>query len=255
MHLPEIDKYSNLNSFFHSWDPRVKIISFSILIIVIALLPNITPAAIAFLMASVLLILSKIPVIFVLKQLRWVFFIIFFFLIVMPFTVPGDAMLRLGLLTASQKGFDLAVLIALRAVSMVIIIFPMFGTSEFHRSLKALQKLKVPNKIIQMIMFAYRYIFVFLEMLSRMLTAARARLFNRRTDMFTLRTIGNLTGMLFVRGYEKTERIYQAMQSRGYTGSLSIQDEFRLTGKDFAKAFLIIGMSVLLNITGICLCP
>ena len=248
MHLPEIDKYANLNSLFHSWDPRAKIVSFSILIMSIALLPDVPLAGIGLFMALLLLALSKIPVIFVLKRLRWVFFAIVFFLIVMPLTVPGEPGWKFGFITVSQKGFTLAVLIALRAVSIVIIVFPMLGTSEFHTSLKALERLRVPNKMIQMIMFTYRYIFVFMEMLRRMHTAADARLFTGKTDISTFRTLGNLTGMLLIRGYEKTDRIYQAMQSRGYTGSLPVENEFRLTGKDLAKASLVIGMAALLYI-------
>lgn len=251
MHLPEIDKYAHLNSFFHSWDPRVKIMSFSILMISIALIPNIPLAMTGFFIAIVFLFLSKIPIIFVVLQLRWVFFLILFFFIVMPFTVTGDAVLKFGIFVVSKKGLELAVLIALRAISIILILFPMFGTAEFHRSLKALQKLKVPSRIIQMLMFTYRYIFVFLEMLNRMSVATKTRLFDKKTDIHTLKTLGNITGMLFIRGYEKTERIYCAMQSRGYTGTLLVRNEFALSKKDVIKAFLIIGIAILLNLARI----
>jgi len=253
MHLPEIDKYAYLNSFFHSWDPRVKIISFSTLMISIALIPNVPLAAAGFFITLALLFLSKIPIKFVMLQLRWVFFLILFFFIVMPFTVPGDGILKFGIFVVSKKGIELAALIALRAISIILILFPMFGTVEFHRSLKALQTLKVPNKIIQMLMFTYRYIFVFLEILNRMSIATKTRLFDKKTDIFTLKTLGNITGMLFIRGYEKTERVYHAMQSRGYTGILLVQNGFKLNEKDFVKAFLIIGIAVLLNIDRICI--
>lgn len=250
MHLPEIDKYANLNSLLHSWDPRMKIISLSILIVSMAFISNIMLALTGFFVALVFLMLSKIPLKFVAKQLRGVFFLILFFFIVMPFTVPGDSIFRFGVFTISQKGLALAILIAVRSLSIILVLFPMFGTTEFHKSLKALQKLKVPTKMIQMLMFTYRYIFVFWEMLNRMSDAVKARLFYKKTDIFTLKTLGNLTGMLFVRGYEKTERIYQAMQSRGYTGSLLVQDDFELKEKDFAKAFLTISIAMLFIITG-----
>jgi len=214
----------------------------------IALIQNISLAITGFFIALALLFLSKIPIKFVILQLRWVFFLILFFFVVMPFTVSGDVVLKFGIFVFSKKGIELAGLIALRAISIILILFPMFGTAEFHRSLKALQKLKVPNRIIQMLMFTYRHIFVFLEMLNRMSVATKTRLFDKKTNIHTLKTLGNMTGMLFIRGYEKTERVYRAMQSRGYAGTLLVQNEFELNKKDFIKAFLIISIAILLNL-------
>ena len=248
MHLPEIDKYAGLDSLFHSWDPRVKIISFSILIVSIALLPNILLASLGFISAIIFVFVSRIPFSFVLKQLRWVMLFLLFFLVVMPLTVSGDEIAKIGFITISRKGLNLALLIALRALSISFIIFPMIGTTKFHRSLKALQKLKTPSKLVQIVMFTYRYIFVFMTEFARMFTAAKARLFKKKTDIFTLRIIGNLTGMLFIRGFERTQSVYAAMASRGYKGSLKILDDFKLCRKDFIKAFFIITLAVVLNL-------
>lgn len=249
MHLPEIDRYAHLKSIFHSWDPRVKLISFSFLVFSIALLPNTLSAFFGFILAVVLVFLSKIPFFFVLKQLRWVVFFVLFFFIILPLTVPGDRMIRLNFLVISYEGVKLSFLIALKAISICMIIFPMIGTMKFHQTLKALEKLKLPNKLIQMMMFTYRYIFVLLEELKRMSVAVKARLFRQRTDILTLRVTANLVGMLFIRGFERTQRVYNAMASRGYNGRLNTLDEFRLTKKDFLKAFVVITATVMLNFT------
>ena len=180
-------------------------------------------------------------------------FFALFFLIVMPLTVGGDDIIRFKLITVSRKGLNLALLITLRAVSISLLIFPMIGTTKFHKSLKALQKLKVPNKLVQMIMFTYRYIFVFMTEFKRMFMAAKARLFKKKTNIFTLKITSNLTGMLFIRGFERTQSVYNAMVSRGYKGSLRILDEFKLSGMDFIKAFLIVILAVILNLVGLIL--
>lgn len=250
MHLPEIDKYAHRRSAVHSWDPRVKLVSFSFLIFSLALLPGPFSASLGLVAAIILVIVSRIPFTFVLKQLRWVTVFILFFLVIMPLTVPGKRIVGAGPVTISEEGLRLSFLIALRAVSICMIIFPMFGTTEFHRSLKALGKLKLPEKLIQLIMFTYRYIFVLLEELRRMSTAARARLFKKGTNVHTLKVAGNLTGMLFIRGFERTEHIYNAMASRGYKGKLKNQDEFRLAKSDFLKAFCVITLALALNIIG-----
>jgi len=159
----------------------------------------------------------------------------------MPMTVDGE------------KGLRLALLIALRAISICLLMFPMVGTTEFHKSLKALQKLKIPNKLIQMIMFTYRYIFVFIGEMERMFTAAKARLFRKKTNIFTLKIIGNLIGMLFIRAFERAQRIYNAMASRGYKGNIKTLDEFKLCKKDFIKAFFILISAISLNLASLIL--
>ncbi|MFH1507191.1 MAG: cobalt ECF transporter T component CbiQ [Candidatus Omnitrophota bacterium] len=250
MHLPEIDKYSYLKSVFHSWDPRLKLISFSLLILSIALISDILPACAGFILAIIFVLLSRIPVYFVLRNLKWVVFFALTFFIIIPLTVPGEILIRVGFLNISRQGIRLAFLIALRAISICMLIFPMIGTMRFHVTLKALSRLGIPDKLIQMIMFTYRYIFVFIEEVRRLLIASQARLFRKRTNVFTLRITGNLIGMLFIRGFERTQCVYNAMASRGYKGNLQILDEFKRSGWDFVKACLIMTAAIMLSLTG-----
>jgi len=248
MHLPEIDKYADLRSMFHSWDPRIKIVSLTALIISIALLPSIPLALGGLITAVIFVLLSRIPPIFVLKQLRWVMVFILFFLIIMPITLNGDDAVKFHGITVSWEGLRLALLIALRAIGICLLIFPMIGTTKFHESIKALYKLKLPNVLIQMVMFTYRYSFILIEELSKMFTAAGARRFKRKTNITTLRTTGNLLGMLFVRGFERTESVYNAMASRGYRGALKTLDEFKICGKDLMKAIIVGAIAILLHL-------
>lgn len=251
MHLPEIDKYAHISSPFHSWDPRIKLISLSLLIFSIVLNHSLIIASFALLLAIILVFLSKIPFSFVLIHLRWVLLFCLFFFIIMPLTVPGDEIIRLNFVSISWEGTKYASLITLRAISAVLLIFPMLGTMRFDATIKALQRLKVPNKFIQMIMFTYRYIFVFMEETRRMFIAANARVFKKRTNIRTLKIISNLIGMLFIHSFERTQNIYNSMVSRGYTGYLkTLDDDFRLCGKDFLKGFFIVAIALILTITG-----
>ena len=100
-----------------------------------------------------------------------------------------------------------------------------------------------------MVMFTYRYISVLLGESGAMATAAKARLFKKRTNIHTLKITGNLIGMLLIQGFERTQRIYNAMTSRGYKETLRTQDEFKLLRRDFFKAFLVIAVAIVLNLT------
>jgi cobalt/nickel transport system permease protein len=250
MHLPEIDKYAHLNSPLHSWDPRVKIISLLCLVLSIVLVNNLFLAGLGLLLAVALVILSRIPLRFVFLHLRWVILFVLLFFIIMPLTVSGDEIVRFHFFSISRRGLEMASLIGLRALSAVLLIFPMIGTMRFNSTTAALQGLKVPNKLIQMIIFTYRYIFVVLDEMGRMLMAARARGFRSATNVRSLNTFGNIMGMLFVRSYERTEHLHRAMVSRGYDGTLRVLDQFALAKKDFVKAVLVVAAAVGLYFAG-----
>ncbi|MBU0567380.1 cobalt ECF transporter T component CbiQ [bacterium] len=231
MHLPEIDKYAHLSSVFHRFDPRVKIISIGILIFSVALLQDIRAASLGLLLSCLLVLLSKIPFSFIFIHLRWVLLFVIFFFLIMPLTYRPI------------EGLKLALLIGLRAVACVLLIFPMIGTNRFDVTLKAIAGLGMPNKLLQLIMFSYRYIFVLFDELRRMLIAARVRGFKKQ---LSLKIAAHIIGMLIIRAYERTNRIYYAMLSRGYTGRIETPGEFSLELMDIAAGSLIIAWGILL---------
>jgi cobalt/nickel transport system permease protein len=244
MHLPKVDKYVYIKSFFSSWDPRAKIVSLSFLIFSIALLSDHLSAFFGLALSIALLVLSKIPFAFVLKHLRWAIIFVGCLFIVLSLTAGGE---RIHLL--SLDGLKLGTLIAMRALSIFMLMFLIIATTRFHTTLKALSRLKVPNILTQLLIFTYRYIFLFIEEARRMFISAGARLFKKKTNLYTLKITSNLVSMLFIRGFERTQSIYNAMASRGYKGSLKMQDEFRLCFKDILKASLIVILSALLHLS------
>jgi len=249
MHLPEIDKFAHLKSPLHSWDPRVKIISIFILIFSIILVQDLKVALLGFFLATSLVFLSRIPFSFVLVHLRWVLFFVLALSAILSLTVPGSLLVRASFLGISREGVRLSLLISLRAISAALLIFPMIGTTRFNLTLKALQKIKIPERLIQLFMFTYRYIFLLMDEEKRIFIAASSRGWVKRTNFSTLRIMGNLVGMLLVRSFERTEHIRDAMLSRGYNGRLNILDEFSLSPGDFIKASLIIAGALALNLS------
>jgi len=77
-------------------------------------------------------------------------------------------------------------------------------------------------------------------------TAMAARGFVKKADRRTLRVVGNFVGTLLVRSFERTERIYKAMLSKGYQGEFHTLVEFEAQGKDWLKAALVLVMAGLL---------
>ena len=245
---PEIDRYASLDSPLHRFDPRAKIIAFLVLIFSIVLVPELKIALLGLVVALFFLLLSRIPLSFVFGYLKWVALFVFSLFAILAFSFPGEELFRFSFLSITAEGLHEGSLISLRAFSAVLLIFPMIGTTSFDRTIKALDSLSVPNTLVQILMFTYRYIFVFVDEFERIWTAMASRGFKLRTTFYALRTIGMALGMLFVRSYERAERVYQAMRSRGYTGNPKTLTEFELCRKDYILAVFIVAVAISLHV-------
>ena len=240
MHLPEIDKYADRKSALHRLNPQVKLISFLLLIVAVLSAPTIPIGCCGLAVAVVFTVMSRIPFAFVFGYLKWVVSFVLFLMVVLALTAGGPALVALGPLALSERGCGLGLLIALRALAAVLLLFPMAGTMRFSETLRALQSLGVPNVLVQLIGFTYRYVFVMLDQLRTMLTAARSRAFRSRTDMRTMKVTSCIVGMLLVRGLKHTQDIYHAMLARGYDGTVRSLQHPRVGRADVLKGLGIV---------------
>jgi cobalt/nickel transport system permease protein len=88
----------------------------------------------------------------------------------------------------------------------------------------------------QMVLLSYRYLHVFTHEARRMTAGMQARGFVKKTDTDTLRALASFLGMLFVRSFERTERVFDAMQARGYRGRFPSPCDLRIQWQDILQA-------------------
>jgi len=82
-----------------------------------------------------------------------------------------------------------------------------------------MKRLGVPKIFVLIISFMYRYVFVLVDQVMRMKQARDSRNFGGKY-LYQFNTLGNMIGTLFIRSYERGERIYAAMLARGYNGEI-----------------------------------
>jgi len=242
----DIDRYHTVSSVINAWDPRVKIAALGLFIFSVALLKTIPMAALAFVLSIILIRLTALPFHFVAHGLSFVLVFLVPFFLVMPLSYPGESAFTILGLGFAWEGLRLAALIFIKALSIVLVTFAIFGSSRFDVSMLALQHLKCPKVVVQMLLFTYRYTFVFLEEMRRMHTSMRARGFMPRTDMRTMKIFGHFVGTLLIRSFERTDRVYKAMLSKGYQGELYMLTTFQSNGRDYIKAVIVVIMAVVL---------
>ena len=165
----------------------------------------VSPHAIGwFLGASLLLlvavVLSRIPLLFLLKRLVWL----------------SPLVLGVALVNALQpaaRGSWLTV--AARSAICLLTIMLVSNTTPFSRILRVLKSARVPGLLITTLALMHRYLFVLVEESERMRRARASRTFTPRRGA-RWQTLSTVVGQLFVRASERAERIYDAMCARGW---------------------------------------
>ena len=250
--IPTIDAYADTPSFFHNWDPAVKIGSLFPYCFLVVSLKSLFWCAVALIVSLLALFFSNIPWQRGLRRLTAMSGFLLMFLLIVPFTSPakhGETLILLPMLHSLPfhlNGFYLALAIVLKAFAIALMMEPMLGTSSLPITLQGLARLGFPSAIIQMILLTHRYIFVFQQEIIRMYRSMRVRGFTARTDFTTMKTMGNFFGMLFISSFDRTQKVYEAMLCRGYQGSFPTFSLPQTRREDLAKGGLWIMIGILL---------
>lgn len=240
-------------SVLHRWDVRCKIVTILVYSFMITALQQLTTALLAIAFSCVVLVVARSSFSKVLVRLLAIVGFVCMFLVVMPFTVPlrdGDTVLVFGGLTwldFNLRGLLLAGTIAAKAVAITLLMEPLLSTAPLPATLQGLSRLGAPEMIGQMVLLSYRYLHVFRHEARRMADGMQVRGFRKRTDPATLRAVANFLGMLFVRSFERTERVFDAMRARGYNGRFPDPVELHLSKWDLIGAglWLIVGVALI----------
>lgn len=233
----------------HTLDPRLRIVAAVAFAAVMVASQQLITLTAGLLTAVLLAASARLPFGGTLKRLLAVDFFIIVMLLMLPFTVPGETLWRLGSLTISHEGFGLAVGIALKANAVALVLLTLVGTLDIVTLGHALHHLRVPDKLVHLLLFTVRYVEVLHAEYRRLRAAMTARAFRPRSDRHTWSSIGYLFGILLVRSLERSERILAAMKCRGFQGRYYLLDHFTMTHRDgwFALAFSV-GLLVLLGL-------
>ena len=153
------------------------------------------------------------------RRARFILPVVGILVIFLPFVRRGGAQYDLGLLTAHEAGLAVGATVAVKALIGTIGAVLLGATTTFPEVLRGLEALRAPRLFVLIAAFMYRYLFVIVEEVGRMRAALVARGFRPRNAL-QAGAIGRVVGSLFVRTYARGERVYLAMLSRGYRGSM-----------------------------------
>lgn len=213
-------------------DTRLKIIFILLFSFAVALSENWIALVFSLAVSILAVFLSRLDFPVIVKRLFLAFGFILFLWLVLPFTASGDPLYRIGPLTLTWAGIALAARITLKSSSLILVFLALTGSSSIAAIGHALQRLGLSEKLVYLLLFCYRYIFVIEQEYRRLEKAIRLRSFRPGTDLHTYRTYAYLVAMLFLRSSLRADQVHKAMLCRGFHGRFYCLEKSTFRGQD-----------------------
>jgi cobalt/nickel transport system permease protein len=235
-----LETFSVGSSVLHRAEVRLKMMAALVFSVVVALCHSLAAPLLALVLAGVLLLAARLPLMAVLRRLTLINLFGLLFWLTLPLTVPGPVLASLGPFAISRPGVDLALVITLKTNALVLVFVALVATSGMAAIGHGLAGLGLPNRFCMLLLFTYRYIFVLSQEFQRLRRAALLRGFRPATTLHTYRTYGNLLGMTLVKGWQRGVRVQQAMALRGFQGRFYLLEATRPGAADWALMALVV---------------
>jgi cobalt/nickel transport system permease protein len=203
----------------HRLPAHVKLVALLVFMLtVVATPPTWVPAFAGYLALLLAVIaLSQVPPGYLARRLVVeVPFVVFALLMPVIATGPRTDVLGLSL---SEAGLLAAWGLLVKGTLGVLASLTLAATTEPRDLLAGLERLRFPTQLVQIMGFMIRYLDVVTDEMRRMRVARESRGF-RASSIRHWPVIARSAGALFIRSYERGERVHLAMMSRGYTGRL-----------------------------------
>jgi cobalt/nickel transport system permease protein len=218
------------NSIIYRIDPRIRIAVATVYSVLIALSRNFPALITAVAIALVLMMVARLNAREIIKRVVVVNAFVLILWLVLPLTFQGPVVFTIGPLNVYHPGIIMTAQITLKSNAIMLVLLALIATMPFSTLGAALNRLQVPDKIVQLLLMTYRYVFVIEQEYQRLIPAARIRGFQPKTNLHTYKTYAYIVGMLFVRSALRADRVYNAMLCRGFKRKFYSLHEFS-TGK------------------------
>jgi cobalt/nickel transport system permease protein len=164
------------------------------------------------------------------------------FAVLLPFIAHGPDVQVLGL-SLSESGLLGAWNILAKGTLGVVASILLAATTRPRELLLGVERLRLPPLMVQIMSFMFRYADVVGGEMARMRVARESRGFQGR-DLRHLKVVAQSAGALFIRSYERGERVHLAMLSRGYTGTMPDVHDLRADRAQWVAASALPGLAL-----------
>jgi cobalt/nickel transport system permease protein len=243
----------DLASPVHRLDPRAKIVGLAgVTLVGVSTPPSAWPAWAA--CAAVLVavaVAARVPAGVVWRRSRVVLPLVVAAAVFVPFAREGAVAFSIGPFDASREGLEVLLSAAVKATIGTVSAVLLAATTSVPEAIRGLEAMRVPRLPILVATFMYRYLFVIADELGRMRAALASRAYRPR-HLLQIAPLGRMVSALFLRAHARGERVYLAMQARGFTGDMPRAEPLRLGPADAAfvavVALVLVPMRTVLGV-------
>lgn len=245
-YLPEADG----NNLIYRLDPRTKLIFSLAFLILMVLTPvkEIEKFGFYFVLILTIIFVARISPAYIFKRSIITFPFVLAVAGLAVFFTEGRIIKEIDFvlfkIRFTYEGISILLNVLVKSWLSVVALTTMMLTTRFEDLLRGLELLKVPQIIVVMMSFMYRYIFVLIDEAAHLMQARNVRYFGGKF-LHQIPILGNMVGILFIRTYERAERIYAAMAARGFTGRMHSINPLKFSFKDalfLMIAFFLLGL-------------
>ncbi|MFC1865837.1 cobalt ECF transporter T component CbiQ [Chloroflexota bacterium] len=232
-----LDKYSDGDSLIHRLDPRAKLLATLAFVAAVVLTPAASWLAFGlyFAVIAVMLLLSRVPPAYIIRRSLVILPFVLLVAIFIPFFKEGGVATTVNLwgwhISLTRNGLELLGSILAKSWLSILSLLALTSTTGFTELLKGMEKLRVPGVMVMLLSFMYRYLFLLTDEVMRMKQARDSRSFGGKR-LWQVKTAGNMIGTLFIRSYERGERVYASMVARGFDGHSRTLENLHFRCKD-----------------------
>ena len=223
-----IGQYYPAKSILHRLDPRVKFVGTIAFLISLFVADSLWGYLLATAFLAVVIVLSKVPVKFMMKGLKPLFFIFILTVAFNLFLVPGKVVVQIWILKITEEGIRQAIKIGIRLIYLVmgssvmtLTTTPNQLTDGLEKLMRPLNKIKVPvHEIAMMMSIALRFIPILMEETDKIMKAqiARGADFESGNLIKKAKNLIPLLVPLFISAFRRADDLAMAMEARCYHG-------------------------------------
>ncbi len=223
-----LGQYYQGSSLIHRLDPRFKVIATLIYLIAMFIVDSFIGMGICFLGIMAVIAVSKVPVSFIMRGMKPIFFILLLTFILNLFMTRGEPLFQWWIFKVSREGLIMATFVAIRLILLIIgssvltlTTKPISLTDGMESLLKPFKVVGLPaHEIAMMMSIALRFIPTLIEETDKIMKAQQSRgadfesgnIFQRGKALIPILV------PLFISAIQIAKDLALAMESRCYRG-------------------------------------
>jgi len=240
-----MDHFAHRSNWLTNVEVRVKLFYIGIGLVLNILSDDIIVPLLFFVTSLILLMTIKVS--FITLALRMMMPLVFgIFILVIMGLHRGETVIFSGKLFGyelafKREGLQIGLLLFTKVAGGIMLMLLLSFTTTITKICMAARWMRIPETLIEVLSFVYRYLFLLIEEAETMMSSQRSRL-GYVTWFKTIKSLGSLGGMLIIRSITRAESAHIAMVSRGYDGGRVLTVQLApLAGKDYTL-FLTCGI-------------